>query len=1236
MSAQPPNIQDYTLLRCIGRGSYGEVWLARGVTGVYRALKIVHRSSFSEYRPYEREFSGIQKFQTVSHSQENLVNILHVGRNDEAGYFFYVMELADPADLVTSPARQPAVELNPATYESGTLKQLQRTRGRLPVAECTALAKGLARAVEHLHENGLIHRDIKPSNIIFVNGVPKLADIGLVAGMDESRSFVGTEGFVPPEGPGTISSDLFALGRLLYEMATGRDRLDFPKLPDNLDELPDRAALLEFNEVMLKAGDPDRARRYSSAAELVRDLQLLEAGKSVRRLRLLESRFALALRTAAVATVVTVIAIVAWLWATHQAGEAKRNFAESERNRAKAEAALRDVLLNQVRANRQSGWAGQRIESLRMLRENPSLTNSLTFRNEAIACLALPDVRPLREIALPRGIQTGLDRNLTRYATNDASGAIYVRSVDDNRLLNLLPSPGVAVFRLGFSEDDQTIGASYLNLRFIAWKLELFPAPSTNAPLLQWADLPTNIQPTRIRLPMGAFAGTGLPDGSELAVQCGDGSIHFLNPTNGAESRVLRSDFPRAGIRFNTSGLKFASVQSNDCVVFRTETGERLLRLSHPGPVSALAWHPDGRRLATTCFDLRMRLWDTVTGQQLRSYEEHEAEPIDVKFDPTGTMIISSCWDNTTRLWAPDSARALVRVRGSGNGIRVAADAQRLSYTTWDHSRLVVQEVLPGRELTSLEHFTGIYRFAFSPDGQFIAANSASGLHLWQWPFFHPVATLPVWDSGSAVFLPDGRSLLAGGAGMAAEWPFEVDRLNNTLRIGPARELASIAAHHFGLVALSEDATLASLSTDSRTRIFARETNGWRLAKSIPGKSAMAIFSPDNRWLAVAQQPNRLELFTPQAEAVTNLACISSDHARFSADGRWLVGLASDGYQFRHVGTWEKGPLIPRDASSIRRETISFCRSNRLVALRTADRELSLVDQDSWETVAVLPIPLYTTSVAFSPDGSKLAVSTEKLGIKVWDLALLREGLSAMNLDWTGKHSPTKPAPPAPVMLQPLVQVHAARATNSIPQLRLPTRDSATRPELIDLSSYYNGNAHAGWIPGFALGATAEHSLPIPLGTNTWAGIDFDVRGVIQVQSSILAARKGKFPDQVSGIPVNRRGRLLHFLHGTDWSVKPGTVIGEYVVRYVNGTEEYIPITFGHDVFDWWQEPDAANTKLQVAWVGANVASQKQNNSIRVYRSSWENPRWDVPIQSIDFISAKTACGPFLLAITIE
>jgi hypothetical protein len=60
--AQPPSIPDHELLRRIGGGSYGEVWLARNVVGTFRAVKIVHRHSFDHDRPYEREYAGIQKF----------------------------------------------------------------------------------------------------------------------------------------------------------------------------------------------------------------------------------------------------------------------------------------------------------------------------------------------------------------------------------------------------------------------------------------------------------------------------------------------------------------------------------------------------------------------------------------------------------------------------------------------------------------------------------------------------------------------------------------------------------------------------------------------------------------------------------------------------------------------------------------------------------------------------------------------------------------------------------------------------------------------------------------------------------------------------------------------------------------------------------------------------------------------------------------------------------------------
>src|SRR5437899_1263877 len=88
-------IHEHDLLRRIGRGAYGEVWLARSALGTYRAVKVVYRKDFEDSRPFEREFNGIKKFEPISRSHEGLVNILQVGRHEE--YFYYVMELADPA-----------------------------------------------------------------------------------------------------------------------------------------------------------------------------------------------------------------------------------------------------------------------------------------------------------------------------------------------------------------------------------------------------------------------------------------------------------------------------------------------------------------------------------------------------------------------------------------------------------------------------------------------------------------------------------------------------------------------------------------------------------------------------------------------------------------------------------------------------------------------------------------------------------------------------------------------------------------------------------------------------------------------------------------------------------------------------------------------------------------------------------------------------------------------------------
>jgi eukaryotic-like serine/threonine-protein kinase len=336
-SGVPPSVPDHELLRSIGIGSYGEVWLARSAIGSLRAVKVVYRDSFDHDRPYEREFEGLKKFEPLSHARESQVDIFHVGRNDAAGFFYYIMELADAVENPKPECQNPKEARNPNEqtdtaketlrasgfglpssfdirysefYTPHTLKHDLRTRGALPVSECVQIALSLTRALEHLHAHGLVHRDIKPSNIIFVKGVPKLADIGLVTSVDATRSFVGTDGYIPPEGPGAPAGDLYSLGKVLYEAITGKDRLDFPELPADWRTRPDFDQLLEFNEILTKACEKDTQQRYKTAEQMRCEIGQIAEGKSVRRKRTIVQRLTAAKRFGMAAAVVALVILL--------------------------------------------------------------------------------------------------------------------------------------------------------------------------------------------------------------------------------------------------------------------------------------------------------------------------------------------------------------------------------------------------------------------------------------------------------------------------------------------------------------------------------------------------------------------------------------------------------------------------------------------------------------------------------------------------------------------------------------------------------------------------------------------------------------------------------------------------------------------------------------------------------------------------------------------------------------
>jgi TolB-like protein/Tfp pilus assembly protein PilF len=267
-----PHIPDLELLRRIGHGSYGEVWLARNIVGTYRAVKIVERKAFQDEEAFEREFSGLQRFEPVSRDHDGFVAILHVGRNRAEGFFYYVMELAD------NDSNDGRIE--PETYVPKTLSNELASCGRLSVEQAAQLGLSLSQALAELHQRGLVHRDVKPSNIIFVKGHAKLADIGLVAHTGE-KTLLGTEGYIPPEGTGKPQADLYSLGMVLYEATTGTDRLDYPALPADFETMSERDAFLKLNSIILKACDTDLRKRYHTATELGEDLTRLGFGSGM-------------------------------------------------------------------------------------------------------------------------------------------------------------------------------------------------------------------------------------------------------------------------------------------------------------------------------------------------------------------------------------------------------------------------------------------------------------------------------------------------------------------------------------------------------------------------------------------------------------------------------------------------------------------------------------------------------------------------------------------------------------------------------------------------------------------------------------------------------------------------------------------------------------------------------------------------------------------------------------------
>ncbi|HEY5913098.1 MAG TPA: protein kinase [Verrucomicrobiae bacterium] len=1035
MAKAPPDIPDYEMLRPIGRGAFGEVWLARAVTGQYRAVKVLRCDELPHRRAFQREFDGVVRYEPVSRSQPNLVHVLHVGRAADGQSFWYVMELADDenagdGDPATDgalrkvfaggapptahyPTRQPL-----DTYKPRTLRSVLRARGRVSIEECVSTALGIAEAAVYLHARDLVHRDIKPSNVIFVNGVAKLADIGLVTTSEEPPSFVGTAGYIPPDGPGTPAADIYALGKVLYEMATGRAVQDFPRLPEDFTTVPNRRVLVDLNEIIIRAAENDPRRRYARMEDLRSDLMLLGAGRSARRWRRLERWLKVTLRMAAVVAGVAFVSTGLGVWAN--------------RERLRAQAAERELSTRFVeqqlflaRATRLTGVPGQRTRALSIIYEAARKTNSLALRNEAVAALGLPDISHSRTI--PGGLVV-FDNLVRRYATNDADGNIFVRSVEDDRVLARLSTGGVSasapapagLAALDFSALGDYLCATYSNRLFLVWPLAISP-PGTDRPTRSpTGNRPEPALPRRIALtcePRGLYM---VPGGHLAAIPNDSGALHIFDLEACRQVRVIEGSFTNS-IAFSSDGARFASIGKGSFAVRDLVTGvEQQSFTNRITGFENLVWHPDGRQIVTTSGERDLRLWNLETGSQSGVLRGHEAEVIDAAYDSSAQWLLSASWDNHTVLWNVARQKAVLRMAGSGNGMRFSADARRIAWHRWDDRQWEIFDMTPPSEVAWLEQHprqeapTGLRSLwgAVFLDADVLAGEGNAGFSVWLPPTSYAQALAPT-GMERPLFAVPGRSLYSSGENGVRRWPIIVDPVQGEIHVGPPERLSPAKLGATREFSVSNDGLRIAFLTASRHLFLLVEKAPSGCRELNTGGVRAVAFAPAGGFVAASLMDGGIRIWDVGTGTITtNLPCPPAWTCKVSPDGRWLSAGTPESFLIWRVADWRLVHQIRRTAVSVAAQ--AWSPDGEVFLAHDVDSTIRMFRSATWEELASLPAPEMLREICPSPDGTRLALAGEKSGIELWDLRRLRRRLGELGLDWTGPPILAAQEPPPP------------------------------------------------------------------------------------------------------------------------------------------------------------------------------------------------------------------------------
>jgi serine/threonine protein kinase/WD40 repeat protein/tetratricopeptide (TPR) repeat protein len=1000
---------EYTIIREVGRGGMGVVYEARQRSlGRRVALKVIRSGLLQDRRAMERFKHEATIASRLDHP--GICTVYEAAVDGDTPYIAmrYIDGETISTRISTRFGRSEAASRRTASVrEASSPSPPAAAQDAAPPSppDCkeifgyTEMIERAARALHVAHEAGFVHRDIKPGNIMVDReGQPVILDFGLARdemagthGLTATGDQLGTPAYMSPEQvssarfPVDRRTDVYSLGVTLYECVTGTLPFDAPTRevlyrqilevdpPDPRRRNP--AVPKDLAIILQTVLEKDLARRYATALDFAEDLRRARSNEPIRARSLnaaqrawrwCRRRPAVAALGASVFLLLVAIAVGSLL----------------------AAASMREKLwsayLAHAQASRWSGRPGQRFDGLEALERAARIRPTMELRNEAISCMALVDVRTLS--SAETNDWPVFDLTLERY-TLHGSGRKDIRiygTADGREILRLETSLPVEPYTVKFSPDGRRAAAQLRD---------------ANGDILQVWDLAR--REVILSTDPGVKDFDFGPDG-RLVAAAGHGKridLHDLEKRTPVRSisvgrRVKLIGFhpggAKAAILYEDSGIDIISLPGGQ--VEKSLTTEFL-------PFT-MVWSPDGRFLAYGSF-MAVEVMDFFLDKQKPSLRGHEGWVVGLDFSRRSDLLASSSWDGTWRLWDPFSGRQLLVSTGEVRPFGL--DDRRLA--AWEgQSKIGILEVVHAEEYRSVPVIGKTLWVDFLPDTRLAAISTDKAISLWDLGSFRELAAIPV-DGCEAFFLGGDELVTFHRFGL---FRFPIHRSPEDpglLRIGPPSlvdkesSLNGPSPARMGKrVAFVDQSTTRGVVLDLRSRIrrtrLGIHPQIWSIAMSADGE-LVATGTWHGHGVRVWQASSgNLALELPEE---------GSANVQFSPDGLHLVvgkekaHIAYDVRARQRVRTWARSPGAPGFCA--------FTASGSLMAIATTHTRVELIDPSTWSSLAALD-PGGSTTVErlfFSGDDGRLLECAPFGGpIHIWDVRMIRSGLSSMGLDWDG------------------------------------------------------------------------------------------------------------------------------------------------------------------------------------------------------------------------------------------